>query len=69
VRIYVLREDKAQPIEVQLGITDGSKTEVTSADLKENDSVIIGMSSGASSANPGVANPFQPSQPRGFGFR
>jgi HlyD family secretion protein len=69
VRIYVLREDKAQPIEVQLGITDGSKTEVTSADLKENDPVIIGMSSGASSASPGVANPFQPSQPRGFGFR
>jgi HlyD family secretion protein len=69
VRIYVLREDKAQPIEVQLGITDGSKTEVTSADLRENDPVIIGMSSGASSANPGVANPFQPSQPRGFGFR
>jgi HlyD family secretion protein len=69
VRIYVLREDKAQPIEVQLGITDGSKTEVTSADLKENDAVIIGMSSGASSANPGVANPFQPPQPRGFGFR
>jgi HlyD family secretion protein len=69
VRIYVLREDKAQPIEVQLGITDGSKTEVTAADLKENDPVIIGMSSGASSVNPGVANPFQPSQPRGFGFR
>lgn len=69
VRIYVLREDKAQAIEVQLGITDGSKTEVTSADLRENDPVIIGMSSGASSANPGVANPFQPSQPRGFGFR
>jgi HlyD family secretion protein len=69
VRIYVLREDKAQPIEVQLGISDGSKTEVTGADLKENDPVIIGMSSGASSANPGVANPFQPSQPRGFGFR
>ena len=69
VRIYVLSEDKAQPIEVQLGITDGSKTEVTGADLKENDPVIIGMSSGASSANPGVANPFQPSQPRGFGFR
>jgi HlyD family secretion protein len=68
-RIYVLREDKAQPIEVQLGITDGSKSEVTSADLRENDPVIIGMSSGASSANPGVANPFQPSQPRGFGFR
>jgi HlyD family secretion protein len=68
-RIYVLRGDKAQPLEVQLGITDGSKTEITSADLKENDPIIIGMSSGASSANPAIANPFQPSQPRGFGFR
>jgi HlyD family secretion protein len=69
VRIYVLRGDKAQAMEVQLGITDGSRTEVVSADLRENDPIIIGMSSGASSANPGVANPFQPSQPRGFGFR
>jgi HlyD family secretion protein len=69
VRIYVLRGDKAQSIEVQLGITDGSKTEVVSADLQESDPVIIGMSSGASAASPGVANPFQPAQPRGFGLR
>jgi HlyD family secretion protein len=69
VRIYVLKGDKAQPIEIQLGITDGSKTEVTSADLQENDPVIIGMSTGATSSNPGVANPFQPPPTRGFGFR
>jgi HlyD family secretion protein len=69
VRIYVLKGDKAQPIEIQLGITDGSKTEVTSADLQENDPVIIGMSTGATSGNPGVANPFQPPPTRGFGFR
>ena len=69
VRIYVLKEDKAEPIEVQLGITDGSRTEIRSGELKENDAVIIGMSSGANSAGPGVANPFQPPQPRGFGFR
>jgi HlyD family secretion protein len=69
VRIYVLSGDKAEPLEVQLGITDGSKTEVISSDLKENDPVIIGMSSSANSATPGVANPFQPPPTRGFGSR
>jgi HlyD family secretion protein len=70
VRIYVLKDGKAEPLEVQLGITDGSRTEVRGGDLKENDPVIIGMSSTASSDNqPGVANPFQPQQPRGPGLR
>jgi HlyD family secretion protein len=71
VRIYVLRNSKPQPIEVQLGITDGSKTEVRDGELNENDAVIIGMASSATnSTQPGIANPFQPpQQPRGFGFR
>ena len=68
VRIYVLRDVKAQPLDVQLGISDGSKTEVVSGELKENDPVIIGMTSGAASQT-GVANPFQSNQPRAFGFR
>ncbi|MSP41198.1 MAG: efflux RND transporter periplasmic adaptor subunit [Deltaproteobacteria bacterium] len=69
VKIYLLKEGKAQSVEVQLGITDGSKTEVISGKLAENDPVIIGMSSGASaSAQSGVANPFQPAGPR-FGVR
>ncbi len=68
VRIYVLRDAKAQPLDVQLGISDGSKTEVVAGELKENDPVIIGMTSGAASQS-GVANPFQSSQPRPFGFR
>jgi HlyD family secretion protein len=68
VRIYVVRDSTAQPVQVQLGITDGSKTEVAEGDLKESDAVIIGMSSGAS-GTAGVANPFQPSGPRPFGFR
>ncbi|MBI3064954.1 MAG: efflux RND transporter periplasmic adaptor subunit [Deltaproteobacteria bacterium] len=68
VRIYLLRDAKAQAVDVQLGISDGSKTEVISGDLKENDPVIIGMASGAQSQT-GVANPFQPSGPRFFGFR
>jgi len=68
VKIYVLKDGKAQPLEVQLGITDGSKTEVVSGKLAENDPVIIGMASGASASTQGVANPFQPAGPR-FGVR
>jgi HlyD family secretion protein len=70
VRIYVLRNSKPQPVEVQLGITDGSKSEVRDGEVNENDEVIIGMASSANnSTQPGIANPFQPPQPRGFGFR
>src|SRR5918996_1588831 len=64
LRIYVLRDSKAQPVEVELGITDGSKTELKGGEVKENDVVIIGMASGAASqSQPGIANPFQPSRP------
>jgi HlyD family secretion protein len=68
ISIYLLRNGKAEPVEVQLGITDGSKTEVREGELKENDPVIIGVASGTQSQT-GVVNPFQPSQPRGFSFR
>jgi HlyD family secretion protein len=68
ISIYLLRNGQAQPVEVQLGITDGSKTELREGELKENDPVIIGVTSGTQSQT-GVVNPFQPSQPRGFGFR
>jgi len=73
VKIYVIKEGKAQPVEVQAGITDGSKTEVIAGALKENDPVIIGMSGGAAAqGQSGVANPFQAQVPRpggGLGFR
>jgi HlyD family secretion protein len=70
VKVYVMKDGKAQPVEVQVGITDGSRTEVIAGGLNENDPVIIGMSSGAAAqGQSGVANPFQPQQPRGFGFR
>jgi len=68
VRIYVVRGENVEPVQVQLGITDGSKTEVADGDLKENDAVIISMSSSASGQS-GVTNPFQPTRPRGFVFR
>jgi HlyD family secretion protein len=67
--IYLLKDGEAQPVEVQLGITDGTRSEVLGEGISENDAVIIGMSSAASTAQPGVANPFQPQRPgvRGLG--
>lgn len=70
VRIYVLRESKAQPVDVELGITDGSKTEIRAGDISDNDMVIVGMASGATTANSsGVVNPFQSVRPRVRGLR
>jgi HlyD family secretion protein len=67
--IYVLKDGKAQPVEVQVGITDGTQSEVLGGGLNENDPVVIGISSAAAnSADSGVANPFQPQQSRGRGL-
>jgi HlyD family secretion protein len=68
-KIYVLKDNQIQAVEVQLGITDGSKTEVIQGPINEKDLVVIGMSSSASGQSQGgVSNPFQPSRPR-IGFR
>ena len=69
ITLYVLSAGKAEPVEVQLGITDGSKTEVRDGELKENDPVIIGLTSAGTQSQTGVVNPFRPSQPRGFGLQ
>jgi HlyD family secretion protein len=69
LKIYVLRDSKAQPVDVQLGISDGSRTEVTSGGLNENDAVIIGMSSTTANTNDesGTTNPFRAQRLRGLG--
>lgn len=65
-KIYLLKDGRAQAVDVQLGITDGSKSEVIGGPIDEKDWVIIGMSSSASSqSRGGVVNPFQPTRPRG----
>ena len=62
VRIYVLKELAAQPVEIQLGITDGSQTEVIEGGIQEGSPVIIALSDSAktAAAQPGIVNPFQP---------
>ncbi len=71
VKVHVLKDGRAQPVEIQVGISDGSRTEVVGGLLALNDPVIIGMSSSATGqGQSGVANPFQPARPsRTFGFR
>ncbi|MGH9892095.1 MAG: efflux RND transporter periplasmic adaptor subunit, partial [bacterium] len=60
VKIYVLRNQEPRQIELRLGITDGSQTEVLDGDINETDQVIIAVSSGAGSQSASaVANPFQ----------
>lgn len=68
-KIYLLKDGRPEPVELQLGITDGSKTEVLSGPIHEKDPVIIGLSGAATGqGQTGVVNPFQPSRPR-VGFR
>jgi len=67
-KIYVLKDNLAQAVDVQLGITDGSKSEVISGPINEKDLVIIGMSGGAAGQSQAVINPFQTTRPR-LGFR
>ena len=59
------------PHRVRLGISDGQKTEVTSRDLTEGASIVIGTTQpGATAASTGTtANPLQPqnTQRRGPG--
>lgn len=47
--VYVLRNGKAQPIEVVTGISDGSLTEIVSGDLREGDSLVTDVAGGADS--------------------
>jgi HlyD family secretion protein len=69
VKVYVLKDGQAQAVDVQVGITDGSKTEII-AGLNENDPVIIGMSTAATApAQGGVVSPFQSQVPGPGGFR
>lgn len=41
-KVYVIKEGKLTPIRVNIGISDGKFTEITSKELKPNDKVIIG---------------------------
>ena len=55
-RVWVLgAEGKPKAVNVVLGISDGSSTEVVSGELKEGQEVIVGPSPGAAAAPAGGA--------------
>lgn len=41
-KVYLIKDGKLSPVSVNIGISDGHQTEITSTDLKLNDKVIIG---------------------------
>jgi HlyD family secretion protein len=61
--VYVLRDQKAVPTRVRLGISDGSYTEIVDGGLKESDSVILAVGSATGSASSNA-----PGGRRFFGF-
>jgi HlyD family secretion protein len=42
--VYVLRDEKATPVKVRIGITDGASTEVVTDAIKEGEQVVVAMS-------------------------
>jgi len=55
-RIWVIGEDgKPKAVQVRLGLTDGSATEIVTGDLKDGDEVIVGLQS--TTAKPATGTP------------
>jgi HlyD family secretion protein len=69
VKIYVLRNYQAVPVEVRVGITDGSYTELIEGEIAEKEPVILSViDGGTSGSSSGLSNPFQPQRTRGSGW-
>ena len=56
--VYVLRGDKATPVRIRLGITDGTTTEVAAGDIKEGEQIVVAMSSAAQARAQAPRRPF-----------
>ena len=39
--VYILRNGDAVPVSIKTGLTDGTRTEVISGDLKDGDQVVV----------------------------
>jgi HlyD family secretion protein len=56
--IYVWRGQKATPVRIRLGITDGTSTEVAAGDIKEGEEIVVAMSSAAQAKAQAPRRPF-----------
>jgi HlyD family secretion protein len=52
-RLWVLQAGQPRPVEVQLGLSDGSSTELLGAELPEGAEVIVGLAPGAEKRDAG----------------
>ena len=65
VRVYFLKDQQAVPVQLRLGITDGSYTEVLEGEVQEGQAIIIGLSDKSqNNSRPGASGLFGL---RGFG--
>jgi HlyD family secretion protein len=66
--IYVLDEQgKARPVQVKLGLTDGTFTEIQSGDIREGEEVVVGVA-GKATGQPATGRPPTGGGRRGPGF-
>ena len=57
--IWILENGAPRPVQVQIGISDGSKTEIVGGELKEGDQIITGQTGGeVAKAETPAASPF-----------
>ena len=56
--VYVLRGQKAAPVRIRLGITDGTSTEVAGGEIKADEQVVVAMSSAAQARANSARRPF-----------
>jgi HlyD family secretion protein len=56
--VYVLRGEKATPVRLRLGVTDGTATEVAAGDIKEGEQIVVAMSSAAQARAQAPRRPF-----------
>ena len=67
--VWVLRENKAVPVQVKTGLSDGFTTEILSGDIKEGDEIVTGVEiispKKSSSMRSGAKrSPFMPTPPQ-----
>ena len=59
-RLYVMENGLPKALDVRLGVTDGTNTEVSGRDLKEGTEIIVGRASGAAGATGAPRSPGGP---------
>ncbi len=56
-RVWVLEEGAPKAIDVRLGLTDGTMTEIVSGDVREGSEVIVGLQAASGAAKPPASAP------------